>query len=192
MNNWSANVHALARAVAGAATQMGVSLIEVLIAMSVMAFGMLGIAGLQTSAISGMHSADQYSQASLLAQSMLERMQANPSAVANGDYRLAVGTTSGRPASDCRQQPCTSREMAAWDLADWYSMIKGQSLNQTGTVASLPSGQASITCEDALCRDDSVWIIAIYWDARHNGASGTGCDPALASDLDCFRLAFVP
>lgn len=58
--------------------QRGVSLLEVLIAMLILAVGALGFAGLQMKALHTSADANYRAQATLLAQSAIERIQANP------------------------------------------------------------------------------------------------------------------
>lgn len=179
--------------------ESGVSLIEVLITVSILAFGLLGIAALQTSAVANTYTSYQYGQAAVLAQSMLEKLRANRTATLAGSYNLSSSTVPSSPSKDCSTATtaaCTPTELAAWDLAVWYSMIATTSSSYSnipsGPLASLPSGKTSITCQDATCVDSSVRLITIYWDANRNGATGTGCDPTSSTDLDCFRLAYVP
>lgn len=56
--------------------QSGSSLLEVLVAVVILAFGLLGLAGLQATSVKSSHSAYQRSQATLLAYDMADRMRA--------------------------------------------------------------------------------------------------------------------
>jgi len=64
----------------------GMTLIEVLVALLVLAIGLLGLAGLQLTGLKANHSAYLRSQATLLAQDITERMRVNRSAALNGSY----------------------------------------------------------------------------------------------------------
>lgn len=66
-------------------TTRGVSLLEVLIAVVVLAVGLLGIARLQTQTLKLNHSAAQRSHAVMLAYSIMDAMRANRAAAAAGD-----------------------------------------------------------------------------------------------------------
>jgi len=55
----------------------GVTLLEVLIAVVILAIGFLGVAALQTQAVKATHSAAQKSEATMLAYLMLDAMRAN-------------------------------------------------------------------------------------------------------------------
>jgi type IV pilus assembly protein PilV len=138
----------------------GFSLIEVLIALLVISFGLLGIAGMQAVSISNTGVAGFRSIAALQGANMAARMsaneaywQANPtgwqtdlggaagltvsvvgSTVTSNDS-LLTGTTqctfTGAGANGC-----TVQQMAQFDLAQWG----------TNLAASLPGGIGSITC----------------------------------------------
>ena len=62
--------------------QEGVSLVEVLITVVILAVGLLGIAGLQLMSKRSNFEADQRTTASQLAQNLVERMRANPNGLA--------------------------------------------------------------------------------------------------------------
>lgn len=59
--------------------QRGVSLIEVLVTMLVISIGLLGMAKLQITSVQSSYSAQLRSQATWLANDLLDRMRANPS-----------------------------------------------------------------------------------------------------------------
>ena len=161
--------------------ETGTSLIEVLITISVLSFGLLGIAGLQISAIANTHIAYQYSQAASLAQSIAENLRANQAAAVAGLYQHSPDAKAPAINKKCSAASCTAAEMAAWNIATWHT-----ALNE-----NLPESRLSITCPTT-CSSQSIRLITIYWDAKRNGATGTGCNPASTSDLSCFRLASIP
>ncbi|WP_043767215.1 type IV pilus modification protein PilV [Algiphilus aromaticivorans] len=68
------------------ARQRGVTMIEVLIAILVLSFGLLGIAGMQWNSLQFNHSALLRSQASNLAYDMSDRLRANRAAARSGDF----------------------------------------------------------------------------------------------------------
>lgn len=67
---------------AGVVKQGGFSLLEVLIAMLILAFGALGLAGLQMKTLQSSHSAYQRGLANIIAADTVERMWANAAAAA--------------------------------------------------------------------------------------------------------------
>ncbi len=64
----------------------GFTMLEVLIAIVVIAFGLLGIAGLQAFAVKNNHGASLRVTATTLASDMIDRIKSNYTAVTNGDY----------------------------------------------------------------------------------------------------------
>lgn len=175
--------------------QQGLSLIEVLISLVIIAIGLLGIAGLQTTATRVNYTAYQYSMAARLAENLAESMRSNRLGLLANAYALPLGTTPAEPPTDCAVASCSPEEMARWQLADWYSMLAapegGYATTQASLVDALPGGQASVTCSD-VCDDRSLRIITVLWDADRSGASGTGCDADNPEDLRCLRLAVSP
>ena len=120
------------------ASSAGFSLLEVLIAVVVFSIGLLGAAMLATSSVKNSHNAYLRSQASLLADSMVERMRANPAGVWSGDYAgtLASGGSlpscgAGSPGSGCQPADVAGRDR---------TVIGGL------VAAQLPNGAGKITC----------------------------------------------
>ena len=105
--------------------QGGFSLVEVIITMGVMSYGLLGIAGLQLSAMSKSRVTFERNQATLLANDLVERMRANLPAALNGGYDLAAGSTPTGSAGACKgaQANCGASDMAAADLAEWTRRV---------------------------------------------------------------------
>jgi len=174
-------------------SEQGVTLIEVLVAIVLLAFGLIGIAAMQTAAISNNVLSGEYMQAATLAENMAERMRGNRDGVINGNYLTAAGAV-GNPPVNCYASTCTSANQAAWDLAVWYASVSGTTALgnvPAGPAANLPGAMVSVTCP-ATCDRDAVRMITVYWDGDRNGATGTGCNAGTATDLRCFRLPFVP
>lgn len=73
--------------------QTGVSLLEVLIALLVLSFGMLGLAGLQVTALRSNQSALELSQAVFETHAMVEAMRADRNNAADGRYNLTLTDT---------------------------------------------------------------------------------------------------
>ncbi len=122
-------------------SQSGISLLEVLVSILVLALGILGLAALQAYAMRGGMSAEQSSQAVLVAYDMMDRIRSNRTAALAGDYNLAFAAA---PPSGDGVAP-----LADDDLADWFSTQLGL----------LPSGDGEIACTTAgMCR------VSVQWD----------------------------
>ena len=69
--------------------QRGVSLLEVLVAVVILSVGLLGLAGLQLSALRNNQSSAERSNAVMLTYSILEAMRADPDAVRSSAFDIA-------------------------------------------------------------------------------------------------------
>ena len=102
------------------ASQRGVGMLEVLIALLVLAVGVLGFAGLQMTALSKSDEANNRAAAVLIAQDAIERFELNPSErntyLSNG---WAAGTAGAQPDGSCinAEDACSSAQIAVWDIA---------------------------------------------------------------------------
>ena len=92
----------------------GVGLVEVLVAVTILAFGLLGIAAMQATALRNRHGAVQRSAAVVHTYAILERMRANYDVAANGGYDLAAMTCSAPTASS----------LVTSDLREWVLGLK--------------------------------------------------------------------
>ncbi len=109
----------------------GFSLLEVLIAVVVLSIGLLGIAGLQLSALRFTHNAELIYQAALQANDMVERIRANSVGMQNGDYNSISGTTSD---PGCIETNCTTSQMAQTDHYQWAKANEALLPEGVGTV----------------------------------------------------------
>lgn len=170
--------------------QAGLTLIEVLIAVVVLAIGLLGIAGLQSAALANNLISYQYTQASTIAQAMLERMRANRDGVLAGSYSLEPGATVPAATANCSTAICSPAEQAQWDIA---AIVARLSINaddanlSDGPRGVLPGSHLSITCDESPCTADSLRIVTVYWDAARRDPDTVDCDV-----LRCITLGYVP
>ena len=136
--------------------QGGISLIEVLVAVLVLAIGLLGVAGLQSASLK--NSTDVYfgQQAMTYSQDLINRIMANRDAASTGDY--ADDPPASEPAKNCSSEACTSAEVADWDLWQW-------SQDLTNGFGAPPSAAASVAWANAT----GEYTIAITWDAEGLG-----------------------
>lgn len=75
-------------------SQMGVGLIEVMVAILLLAIGILGFVALQVRAVEATSDTSQQMKAIVIARDLAERMRANPQAVRSGYYHNANTSTS--------------------------------------------------------------------------------------------------
>jgi type IV pilus assembly protein PilV len=102
--------------------QRGVSLIESLVALLILALGVLGLAGLQAGTLAQARHANARAAAVQMANDLLERMQMNPQVgrLSSGAslYQINWGVLI-RQAPDCQSSPCTGEQLAQHDLSRW-------------------------------------------------------------------------
>jgi type IV pilus assembly protein PilV len=145
----------------------GFTLLEVLITIVVVAFGLLGLAGLQVFALKNNQSATMRVAATALANDIIDRMKGNFSGVIAGGYNrsnLADYTTA---VAGCNQAGgCTANELAQNDLKEWQDRL----------AETLPGGEG-IVCLDATPNDAAptpaapgcdnngvtVYVVKIWW-----------------------------
>ena len=98
--------------------QRGTSLIEVLVTLVIVAFGLLGVAAFQAKAQVGSVESYQRAQAIILLDDMTSRINVNSENAAS--YVATVGTGDTQPAA------CTGiAARAARDLCEWSAALKG-------------------------------------------------------------------
>lgn len=109
----------------------GFTLLEVLVALVVLSIGLLGLSGLQTSSLRNNHSAFLRSQATLAGTDIIDRMRANRTSAASGDYD--IGYTATVTPSSCVGS-CSALDVANRDLQQWRSYVE-----------RLPGGEGEIS-----------------------------------------------
>jgi type IV pilus assembly protein PilV len=147
----------------------GFTLIEVLVTLLIVAIGLLGLAGLQVTGLRSNLSSEARSQASLLANDIIERMRANPLGVQNPTAandnayaNIIVGAAincGAPPAPFCSNYndgtgtgavACTPAQTATFDAWVWYcGMPVASDVRRGGIKNWLTNGTASVKCTDS-------------------------------------------
>jgi type IV pilus assembly protein PilV len=134
----------------------GVSLIEVMVAVLVLAFGLLGLSALQTRALRANVSAIQRSQATVTSQYILDIMRVDREQARLRNYNTGTGFT-------CHVNGMTSTHpLAQESLRQWLRDIK-ETVGRVGDTS---------TCARVECDSAYVCTVQIRWDD-----SGAGGDP---------------
>jgi type IV pilus assembly protein PilV len=144
----------------------GFTMLEVLISIVVIAFGLLGIAGLQAYAIKNNHSAALRSTATSLANDMIDRMKANYIAVMNGDYNKPNSTDYGTAVASCLTTAgCTSAQLAQNDLNEWAQRVAAALPNGKGVVCvdSTPHDGATVAAPACDNTGTTMYVVKIWW-----------------------------
>lgn len=131
----------------------GIGLIEVLIAVVILAFGMLGIAALQAASLRNGESSLERSQATAETYTILDAMRANSTHAKIGDYNLA---------KTC-DVPDAGATLVENDLHNWITSLH----RRLGGPDIGGTSCGEITCGALSCK------VTVYWDDSRgtNGAT---------------------
>jgi len=158
--------------------QLGIALLEALVALLILAFGVLGLLWMHQQALVQQRQQLMRSVAISIADDLAERMHLNSPQRALYAKAWGAATTT---APDCAATPCTRQDLAAWDMQQLQQTLQSQ----------LPEGDASVF---ALSEAASWWGIVIAWrdlneTYRTDTTSGT---PPCPAQMSCWRLFFRP
>ena len=137
--------------------QRGFSLLEVMVTLSIVSVGALGMAGLQTVSLRTNNNALLESQAATLVQDLIERVRANP----DGDYTTTFNTAIANTVCTGSNANCDADTMARYDLMVWKCSLGAASsaCAARGIAGQLPNGVGSMT-ENVAAND---YTISIRW-----------------------------
>lgn len=170
--------------------QQGITLLEVLVTIVILAFGLLGLAGLQSKIQLAEVEAYQRAQAILLLSDMAERISANRSQAASYVSASVIGTGDSQPAS------CSSLAAgAARDLCEWSNALKGAAEQKSSAnVGAMLGARGCIT--QAQAADPSagvctpgIYLVTVVWQGLHQtSAPASSCGQGLYG-TDTYRRA---
>ena len=123
----------------GSGNQTGFTLLEILIAMIVVAFGLLGLFGLQAKAQKAETESYERTQALVLIQDIVDRMNANRADAFARAYVTASPVGGGGVLIDC-----SAKTGADLDLCEWGNLLKGSTETANGAACSTASGTGCI------------------------------------------------
>ena len=132
--------------------QKGSSLLEVLVAVLVMSFGLLALGGLAAAAQQYVKMTQFQSVGMALASDLSERMRGNVEGFkSNGYVRASTYSYSTDAVSvpPCAAEVCTATEIAAIDMAQWLGELRQR----------LPGGDAYVERDAANGLATDIWIL---------------------------------
>lgn len=166
----------------------GVALVEVAVAVLVLAVGALGLAGLQISAKRAGYEAVQRTQAASLAMDLFERIRANPSDLSlylTAGVGAATGSSLTVPTNDCVSTTCTNLEIAARDLWQWEQAIDGATAKRAGVnTGGLVNAVGCVSVAGRVVTIEIAWQGA---EQLSDPNAGSGCGAGLYSTDDTDR-----
>ena len=170
-------------------------MLEVLVTIVILAFGMLGLAGLQSKIFTAEMESYQRAQAVVLMNSMVERINANRGAGVPATYVLAAGTSLGT--GDTQPADCSGVAVGvARDQCEWSNALKGAAEtsggNKVGGAIGARGCVTQVQAENAatgVCTP-GIYLVTVAWQglSATSVPSATCGQNAFGSD-DRFRRA---
>lgn len=157
---------------------LGIALLEVLIALLILALGVLGLLWTHQQALMQQRQQLMRAIAMGLAEDLAERMALN--APQRALYAKTWGNITS-PAPDCSATACSRQDLAAWDMQQLQQSLSSE----------LPEGDAAVF---ALPSDTNGWGIVMAWrDANETyRTDGTSGSPPCPAQMSCWRLFVSP
>ena len=158
--------------------QSGFSLIEVLVALIILAIGLLGLASLQMTSLKFNTDAYLRTQATTLAYDIIDRMRINNAAVLTGSYTVPLNTDAdakltayvackGTTCNCYGSGNCTPTNIALFDLGSWYerldTALPGASENRA-TISFGANNTATITINwrERDLPQSQTWVVQLW------------------------------
>jgi len=143
----------------------GVGMVEVLVAMIVLAIGMLGTATLYTTALQAKTTAKSRMYAVNLVNDIADRIRSNRLAGDSYDLGALEATTAPTSTTNCIQSTmaaiaCTPAQMAAADLHEWHQQINEHLPGAPGR---------SILVTPIAGTNQSTYLITVSWTEADTG-----------------------
>ena len=155
--------------------QSGVSMIEALVALLVLALGIMGLAGIQTRTLVESRASNERAVAIRLAEDLNERMQLNSSVkfasppLNPNPYVVTWGAAA--TGTDCLASACTGAQLASYDIQQWKNSL----------AQLLPGGDARVFSSTT---DINQFGVLIGWNEvqAKNQESASSTDLAVYTD----------
>lgn len=163
----------------------GFSLIEVLVAVFVIAIGVLGVSSAQLISLKNSQSSYYRSQANFLVMDMLDRMRANPDGVQAGHYNdintKNINGSTALPNCNGTADGCSVAEIAQADAAQWASFFSSEN-----NVGLLPGSVGTVKTEITGTRTDIT--IEVTWSESNWKGKEKGFDDSIGRVAMTARL----
>jgi type IV pilus assembly protein PilV len=163
--------------------QRGASLIEVLVAILILSFGMLSMGAMMSFGVQLPKLSGYSATASSLASDYIERVRANPNGFSNNFYTAPLNETVDWSFSDialdpsaCTYPACTEATLAASDINASRRAIR----------RALPYGDMLMRCDVATCTQAAYGNLWVVWQepstfAALNPSLTDNCPPEVTS-----------
>lgn len=166
--------------------QRGISLLESLVSLLMLALGVLGLLGVQLRTMTESQTGNSRLIAARLSDDLFERLKSNPGGWATmGNYVVGWGAAPAA-GTNCAATNCTVAQKATWDVAQWKTLVG----------STLPSGQATVFVSPS---DPRQLGVMIAWRSNERSTDATyvapfvdnATDGALAVDCPANRICHL-
>ncbi|WP_341678970.1 type IV pilus modification protein PilV [Niveibacterium sp. SC-1] len=178
--------------------QRGITMIENMVALLLLSFALLGLAGLLSRTLGRNNESAFHSLAAVEAQDIAERMRTNTIAYGDGvsanTYVAALSSVSSstivgtcsQSATNATPTSCTAAQLAADDAGAWRQRLAEEFPSGTGVVClDDASGFDDGTVANPACSGSGIVVIKIFWAVKNGRASDS-------STSQRFTMAFQP
>lgn len=164
--------------------QAGATLVEILVSMLILMFGLLGLVGVMVQSQKAQVEAFQRQQALLIAQDMVSRMTANADVAEC--YKLAdwlgVEKTTPPAASTCASGTGLQKARFAQDMTEWLALLQGATESAAGNaVGGVPGARGCITQNAGT----GIYQVSVAW----QGSVASSAPPA---GITCGQTKYDP
>lgn len=145
-------------------TQHGASLIEALVAILILSFGMLSLGAMLSYSVQMPKLSGYKTTATNIATDHIERIRANAGEFSLGTYISNLsydGTFNNIVLANCTYPNCTSAQLAAMDIA----------ASRRAARVQLPAGGMIVNCDAGVCGANSYGNIWIVWQEPSTSAA---------------------
>lgn len=171
--------------------QQGSSMIEVLVTIVILAFGLLGLAGMQMRVQSNELESYQRAQALVLLSDMTERIKTNGT---NASNYVSVNTLGTGTANIICAAPAAAANVATYDQCEWSNLLKGAAETKGASkIGAMEGARGCITLAKAANATPGVCTPAVYqisvaWQGQNATVTPTdSCGAGSYGSNDAFR-----
>ncbi len=150
----------------------GFTLIEIVVAVLILAVGILGAAGMQSVGVRESQNSYFRSQANLLAIDMADKMRANRAEAVRGSSSAYLDEAPASPGCNYGSSDCASNSVAELDLYGWNQAIENSGLPNPTHSIDLVSEIVDATGTVV----SSVYDIQLRWDERRESGDSSDCE----------------
>jgi type IV pilus assembly protein PilV len=191
--------------------QQGLTLIEVLITLLIMATGLMGLAALQVHTVKESVDTSRRSQGVWLVEELIARLRVNPAGAESGGYTTAANKASlctAGPAKHCADYfsgsakssaaaDCSADQMAEFDV--WQVMcgydndgvISGNTDNINITAFDLDCADSDTT-DTITCSPRSPFTVTLSWESKVINDSSNANTASAESATQTITQVFIP